>query len=105
MRRRVLHDKETGRAEEIGASYIPLDIAGGSFLEEPTVVPKALFLCVEHLGGKRYHYARDRWIARSATPEKPRCSNCLPVRRSCTSYMQPKPRTERSWRSPIGVAG
>ncbi len=67
-RRRILHDKETGRAEEIGASYVPVDIAGGSFLEEPTVVPKALFLCVEDLSGKQYHYARDRWIARSATP-------------------------------------
>jgi GntR family transcriptional regulator len=64
VRRRVLRDGETGRAEEIGASYIPTAIAAGTFLEEPRVVPKALFLCVEDLSGKRYALARDRWEAR-----------------------------------------
>ncbi|SEU46084.1 GntR family transcriptional regulator [Nonomuraea wenchangensis] len=69
-RRRVLYDKETNTPEEIGASYIPADIARGTFLEKRDVVPKALFLCVEDLSGKRYHHARDQWIARSATPEE-----------------------------------
>jgi GntR family transcriptional regulator len=70
VRRRILHDKKTDRVEELGATYLPLDFASGTFLEEPQVVPKALFLCVEDLAGKRYAYARDRWIARSATPEE-----------------------------------
>jgi DNA-binding GntR family transcriptional regulator len=64
VRRRHLYDKTTGRAEEIGASYVPLDIAGGTFLEDPTVVPKALFLCVEDLSGKTYTHARDLWVSR-----------------------------------------
>jgi GntR family transcriptional regulator len=66
-RRRVLHDPETGQVEEVGASYVPVEIAGGTFLEEPTVVPKALFLCVEDLSGKTYAYARDRWEVRMPT--------------------------------------
>ncbi|MCA2223495.1 GntR family transcriptional regulator [Nonomuraea aurantiaca] len=69
-RRRVLYDQETNSPEEIGASYIPTDIARGTSLEERTVVPKALFLCIEDLSGKRYHHARDQWIARNATPEE-----------------------------------
>lgn len=69
-RRRVLYDKNTDAPEEIGASYIPVSIAGGTFLEQPKVVPKALFLCVEDFSGKRYHHARDQWIARSASPEE-----------------------------------
>jgi GntR family transcriptional regulator len=55
-----LHDRESGRPEEIGASYIPVAIAGGTFLEEPSVVPKALFVCVEDLSGKRYDHAHHR---------------------------------------------
>jgi GntR family transcriptional regulator len=70
VRRRVLHDKQTDRVEELGATYLPVDVAGGSFLEEPAVVPKALFLCVEDLTGKRYTFARDRWISRSAAPDE-----------------------------------
>ncbi|MEO3799981.1 GntR family transcriptional regulator [Nonomuraea sp. B1E8] len=69
-RRRVLYDKETNKPEEIGASYMPSTIAGDTFLEEAKVTPKALFLCMEDLSGKKYHYARDRWIARSSTPEE-----------------------------------
>jgi len=67
VRRRVLRDAESGRAEEVGASYIPMSIAAGTFLEEPRVVPKALFLCVEDLSGKRYAFARDRWESRMPT--------------------------------------
>jgi DNA-binding GntR family transcriptional regulator len=67
VRRRVLYDTDTGRPEEIGASYLPVGIAGGTFLEEPTVVPKALFLCVEDLSGKTYAHARDQWVARMPT--------------------------------------
>lgn len=51
-------------------SYLPVDIARGTFLEGRAVVPKALFLCVEDLSGKRYHHARDLWIARSASPDE-----------------------------------
>jgi DNA-binding GntR family transcriptional regulator len=69
-RRRRLHDRETGRPEEVGASYIPLDIAAGTFLEEPVVMPKALFLCLEDVSGKRYTTARDHWIARPPTAEE-----------------------------------
>ncbi|MET7773418.1 GntR family transcriptional regulator [Nocardia sp. NPDC005366] len=69
-RRRHLYDKETNRPEEIGASYIPMEIAAGTYLEMPTVVPKALFLCIEELSGKRYAKALDRLIARPATSEE-----------------------------------
>jgi GntR family transcriptional regulator len=70
IRRRSLYDKKTGRLEELGASYIPLDIAGDTFLEEPKVVPKALFLCVEDLAGTRYASARDLWRSKMPTPEE-----------------------------------
>jgi DNA-binding GntR family transcriptional regulator len=70
VRRRHLYNRETGQPEEIGASYIPLEIAAGTFLEEPTVVPKGLFLCIEELSGKRYATARDHWIARLPTAEE-----------------------------------
>ncbi|WP_280239430.1 GntR family transcriptional regulator [Nocardia abscessus] len=69
-RRRHLYDKETGRPEEVGASYIPMDFAAGTYLETPTVVPKALFLCIEDLSGKRYAKAQDRLIARLATADE-----------------------------------
>jgi GntR family transcriptional regulator len=64
VRQRHLYDRESGRLEEIGASYLPLDVAADTYLEEPAVVPKALFLCVEELSGKGYHRATDRWLAR-----------------------------------------
>lgn len=70
VRRRVLSDPDSGRVEEIGASYVPTEIAGGTFLEQPWVVPKALFLCVEDLSGKTYAYARDRWIARMPSADE-----------------------------------
>jgi GntR family transcriptional regulator len=70
IRRRYLYDRDTGRLEEIGASYLPIDIAGGTFLEQPTVVPKALFRCVEDITGRRYATALDRWVARLATGEE-----------------------------------
>jgi DNA-binding GntR family transcriptional regulator len=52
------------------ASYLPVSVAEGTFLEEPTVVPKALFLCVEDLTGHRYTRARDQWIVRMPTAEE-----------------------------------
>jgi GntR family transcriptional regulator len=64
VRRRHFHDRDSGRLEEIGASYIPVQIAGGSYLEESQVVPKALFLCIEELSGRRYARARDAWVSR-----------------------------------------
>lgn len=70
IRRRNLFNKDTGAPEETGASYFPISLVGGSFLEEPTVVPKALFLCVEELTGRRYTRARDQWIARMPTAEE-----------------------------------
>lgn len=70
VRRRVLTDRETGQVEEIGASYVPTEIAAGTFLEEPAVVPKALFLCVEDLSGKTYAHARDRWLARMPSADE-----------------------------------
>ena len=70
IRRRHLSDPETGRPEEVGASYLPLGIAAGTFLEERQVVPKALFLCVEDLTGKRYAHAHDQWSARMPTAEE-----------------------------------
>jgi len=69
-RRRILSDPTTGRVEEVGASYIPLDIAADTYLEQPTVVPKALFLCIEDLSGKRYAYARDRWTVRMPSADE-----------------------------------
>lgn len=70
VRRRNLYDPQTGRPEEIGVSYVPVDIAGNTYLEDRKVVPKALFLCVEELSGKRYTYAHDRWTARLPTAEE-----------------------------------
>ncbi|MEV0329834.1 GntR family transcriptional regulator [Micromonospora echinospora] len=70
VRRRHLFNRETDRPEEIGASYIPVEIAGGTYLEEPKVVPKALFLCIEELSGKKYTSARDHWLSRLPTAEE-----------------------------------
>jgi hypothetical protein len=70
IRRRHLYDPEAGRLEEIGASYLPTKYAGGTFLEERRVVPKALFLCVEALSAKRYAHARDAWVSRLPTAEE-----------------------------------
>lgn len=70
IRRRNLFDKDTGAPEEIGASYFLTSLGRGTFLEEPTVAPKALFLCVEELTSRRYTRARDQWIARMPTAEE-----------------------------------
>lgn len=70
IRRRHLYDKETNKPEEVGASYLPVSVAGDSYLEEPTVVPKALFLCVEDLTGRHYTSARDQWAARMPTADE-----------------------------------
>lgn len=72
IRRRLLRDKETGRPEELGASYVPASFAAGTYLEEPGVVPKALFLCVEDLSGRRYAHAQDQWQVRPAAAEEAR---------------------------------
>lgn len=70
IRRRHLFDQDTNQPEEIGASYLPVEVVGGTYLEEPEVVPKALFLCVEELTGRRYTRARDQWIARMPTADE-----------------------------------
>lgn len=70
IRRRHLFNKENGRPEEMGASYLPVSIAGDTFLEKPEVTPQALFLCIEELSGKRYAKAHDEWTARLPTAEE-----------------------------------
>jgi DNA-binding GntR family transcriptional regulator len=70
VRRRTLYDRESGTPAEMGASYLPLDVASDTYLEQATVVPKALFLCVEELTGRRYTTARDRFTARMPTIEE-----------------------------------
>jgi GntR family transcriptional regulator len=70
IRRRSLYDRDTGRLEELGASYLPTAIAAGTFLAETQVVPKALFRCVEDITGRRYSTALDRWLARLASAEE-----------------------------------
>ena len=70
IRRRYLYDRDTDRLEEIGASYLPLNIAAGTFLEQPAVVPKALFRCVEDITRRRYTTAVDHWVARLATNDE-----------------------------------
>ena|SRR5918999_6323042 len=57
----------SGILDEVGASYIPTEFAAGTFLESTDVVPKALFLCVEDLSGKRYAHAQGRWVSRLPT--------------------------------------
>jgi hypothetical protein len=47
-----------------------VSIAAGTYLEQPTVVPQALFLCVEELSGRHYTHASDRWQVRRATAEE-----------------------------------
>jgi DNA-binding GntR family transcriptional regulator len=70
IRRRRLFDRESGRLEELGASYLPVPIAGGTFLERPEAVPQALFRCVEEITGRRYMSALDRWVGRLASIEE-----------------------------------
>jgi GntR family transcriptional regulator len=69
-RRRLLRDKDTGRPEELGVSYVPLAIGAGTYLEQTDVVPQALFLCIEELSSRRYTYARDQWTVRAAGPDE-----------------------------------
>jgi DNA-binding GntR family transcriptional regulator len=64
VRQRTLYDRQTNQPVELGASYLLPAYAAGTYLEQPTVVPKALFLCVEELTGRRYTKARDRFTAR-----------------------------------------
>jgi GntR family transcriptional regulator len=70
VRRRLLRDTGTSRPEELGASYIPGEYALGTFLESTDVVPKALFLCIEDLSGKRYTHAEDKWLVRIASGDE-----------------------------------
>jgi GntR family transcriptional regulator len=69
-RYRRLSDPVTKQVREMGASYLPLEIAEGTFLEEPVVVPKALFLCVEELSHKQYATAKDIWEPGPASVEE-----------------------------------
>jgi GntR family transcriptional regulator len=70
VRRRLLREMETNRPEELGASYLPGEYVFNTFLESTNVVPKALFLCVEDLSGKRYAHAEDKWLVRIASGEE-----------------------------------
>lgn len=70
VRRRRLHSLTDDRPEELGASWLSVEVAGGTYLEKPTVVPKALFLCVEELSGLRYAHATDYWVARQPSMDE-----------------------------------
>ncbi|MEN3359352.1 MAG: GntR family transcriptional regulator [Mycobacteriales bacterium] len=100
VRRRHRFDRQTGRPEEIGASYLPTAIAAGTFLEEPAVVPKALFLCVEELSGKTYTHAHDQWSARMPTAEEPTALDPPTGAPVAHVVIPPAPRTRRRWRCP-----
>jgi GntR family transcriptional regulator len=67
IRQRLLFDRDTGKPQEMGASYLPTSFASGTLLEEPNGFPKALFLCVEDLSGKKYARVRDHWQWRMPT--------------------------------------
>lgn len=69
VRRRHLIDEQGGLVE-IGASYLPADFVAETYLAVPTVVPKALFRCVEEITGRTYTHARDQWTARRATVDE-----------------------------------
>lgn len=69
VRRRHLFD-DAGQLQEIGASYLPRSFAEGTYLAKATVVPKALFRCVEEITGRRYSHAQDQWNARPATGDE-----------------------------------
>lgn len=69
VRRRNLYD-EADQLQEVGASYLPAAFAIDTYLAEPSVVPKALFRCVEEITGRRYATATDHWVARPATPDE-----------------------------------
>lgn len=69
VRRRELYD-EHDQLQEVGASYLPVDFAAGTYLAEPAVVPMALFRCVEQITGRTYTRATDHWVARPATAEE-----------------------------------
>ncbi|MCT2587773.1 GntR family transcriptional regulator [Actinophytocola gossypii] len=70
VRRRRLINPDTNRPEELGASYLPGEYVFGTFLETTDVVPKALFLCIEDLSGKRYVRAEDKWQVRIASDDE-----------------------------------
>jgi GntR family transcriptional regulator len=69
-RRCVLYDTDTGRPDEIQASYIDVAIADGSYFEEAEITPKSLHICIEDPDGKSYSYASDRWVARRASMDE-----------------------------------
>lgn len=70
VRRAHSYDRNTGQLEEIGASYLPVAIAGRTYLEESQPLERELFRCVEELSGRRYAVARDRWVSRFPSPEE-----------------------------------
>ena len=98
-RQRLLRDKDTGRPEELGVSYVPLAIGAGSYLEQTDVAPQALFLCVEELSGRRYAYARDQWTVRAAGPDE---SDLLSL--ASQDRMHEQPETIAHYRPHVSVA-
>jgi GntR family transcriptional regulator len=67
VRRRTLLDPDTHQPFELGASYLPLAIAAGTYLEDPEAVPEPLLRCVEELTGRRCVKAHDQFTARMPT--------------------------------------
>lgn len=66
VRRRVLRPAGGGDPVELAATHLPLDVAAGTYLEAPRTLPRALFLCLEEVTGRRPDRVRDRWGAATA---------------------------------------
>jgi len=66
VRRRVLRPPTGGDPVELAATHLPLAVAAGSYLEAPTTLPRALFLCLEEVTGRRPERVSDRWGAATA---------------------------------------
>jgi len=69
VRRRVLRPPTPGHPVELAATHLPLAVAAGSYLEAPATLPRALFLCLEEVTGRRPDRVSDRWAA--ATADEP----------------------------------
>jgi GntR family transcriptional regulator len=77
-RSRVLHRKDNGHPHELSRSFLRVEVARGSALERPEILPKALFKTVEDLTGDTYTTATDYTDAIAADDEQARRLN-VPV--------------------------
>lgn len=69
VHRRVLCDPQTGRVEELSASYVPIEIVSVAFLDDAGATSAPASRGVRGLSGTSDvgAYARDRWVARMPT--------------------------------------